>query len=159
MLFHFITSHLISIHEILGWRVLSEFHLTFPRAGFGHDERPQSLRFETSFQGTCFFLFLKKEKKIYWIWETFVKFSPKSVMCQELSCFLSRSHTDLLYIVPILVCSPLKQVMYMVNVSDMFRNIILKIQTGCIWLPWHSIFFWKGMYLNGKQFHSSSEKE
>lgn len=68
---------------------------------------------------------------------------------------LTKSYANLY--VPVLACSQLKQVMYGVNVSDMFRNIIMKIQTGCFWLPWlflleENIFKWETV-------PPSSEKE
>lgn len=69
---------------------------------------------------------------------------------------LTKNHADLLYI-PVLACSPLKRAMYVVNVSDMFRNIILKIQTGlfgCL-----DVFFWKRTYLNEKQFHPPMKRK
>lgn len=74
--------------------------------------------------GTClFFKSFIELGKIFWS----LKKIPECVM--HFLVIFTKSYADLLYIVPVLVCLPLKPVIYMVNVSDMFRNIILKIQT------------------------------
>lgn len=71
---------------------------------------------------------------------------------------LTKSYAGPLYIL-VLACSPLKRVMYMVNVSDMFRNIRLKFQTRCIWLPLNFPFGREYIILNKKQFYSPMKRK